>query len=603
MEFRILGPLEVIEAGERLPLGGSKQRALLALLVLNAERVIPSDRLIDALWGELAPEGAAHTLQVYISQLRKTLRTSETQSSNSVLVTEGRGYALRTRDVDLYRFEEAVELGRKALAEGAPDRAARVLREALELWRGPVLEEFAFEPFAQPEITRIEEHRVSAIEDRIEADLALGRHAELVGELRALVAEHPLRERLWGQLMLALYRSGRQAESLQAYQEARRMLAEELGIDPSPELRRLEDRILRQAPELDVHRPPPSSDEIPTPSTTSWPSGAGAARARRIGWPAILTAAVTVLVIVLAATAVVIRARSEDEGPSFVGADSIARIDPGANKVVGAVTTTGADPTALVWYEGSLWAANTVSRTIARIDPDSNTVVHAIPTGGAPTDLAAGLGAVWVLNGLDGSLLAIDPSTNQIKASFEVPVGAGGIAIDSRTVWVTDGLHAQIAMINPTTGDLVSTIDLGGDGTARPQAIVVAGDVAWVADELGRSVWEIEVETGQIVASPGLRAPPTHIAVDETGTAWVTGFDADIVSFIDPETLRATTVSVGHGPMGVAVSEEAIWVANSLDGTLSRIDPDSGEVQSIAIGAGVDDVAVGGGSVWVSVNA
>jgi DNA-binding SARP family transcriptional activator/pimeloyl-ACP methyl ester carboxylesterase/class 3 adenylate cyclase len=252
MEFRILGPFEVREEGEALPLGGAKQRALLAVLLLHANEVVSADRLIDALWGERAPETAAHTLQVYVSQVRKALRTAGDEA-REVLVTRPPGYLLRvqTNELDLEVFKEQVEQGRRAIAEGDPATATRLLTAGLDQWRGPPLDEFAYETFAQATIAKLEELRLSAIEDKIDANLALGRHSDLVGELQMLVGEHPLRDRLRAQYMLALYRSGRQAEALEAYREARRMLTDELGIDPAPELQRLERAILAQDPELE----------------------------------------------------------------------------------------------------------------------------------------------------------------------------------------------------------------------------------------------------------------------------------------------------------------------------------------------------------------
>src|SRR5207342_993596 len=252
MEFRILGPLEVREEGEALPLGGAKQRALLAVLLLHANEAVSADRLIDALWGEGAAETAAHTLQVYVSQVRKALRSAG-DGARDVLVTRPPGYLLRvqTNELDLEIFKEQVEEGRRAIAEGDPAEAARLLAAGLDQWRGPPLDEFAYETFAQVPIAKLEELRLSAIEDRIDADLALGRHPDLVGELQTLVAEHPLRDRLRAQYMLALYRSGRQTEALEAYREARQMLTEELGIDPAPALQRLERAILAQDPALE----------------------------------------------------------------------------------------------------------------------------------------------------------------------------------------------------------------------------------------------------------------------------------------------------------------------------------------------------------------
>jgi DNA-binding SARP family transcriptional activator len=236
MEFRILGPLEILEKGERVPVAGSKQRALLAMLLLHANRVVSRNRLIDALWEEQPPETAAKALQVHVSQLRKVLGADR-------IVTRTPGYLLRVApgELDLERFERLVE-------EGDRDQ----LTQALALWRGQPLADLADERFAQGEIARLEELRLVALEERIEADLALGRDADLVGELEALVAEHPLRERLRAQLMVALYRSRRQAEALEVYQDARRALVEELGIDPGRALRELEQAILRQEPSLEL---------------------------------------------------------------------------------------------------------------------------------------------------------------------------------------------------------------------------------------------------------------------------------------------------------------------------------------------------------------
>ena len=268
MEFRILGPLEVWEEGEALPLGGTKQRALLAVLLLHANEVVSADRLIDALWGERALGTAGHTLQVYVSQMRKSLRSAG-NGARDVLVTRPPGYLLRvqTNELDLEIFKEQVEQGRRAMAEGDPAEAARLLATGLDQWRGPPLDEFAYETFAQATIAELEELRLSAIEDKIDANLALGRHPDLVGELQTLVAEHPLRDRLRAQYMLALYRSGRQAEALEAYREARRMLTDELGIDPAPALQRLEGAILAQDPALEWPGLPAAIGSSGTPET------------------------------------------------------------------------------------------------------------------------------------------------------------------------------------------------------------------------------------------------------------------------------------------------------------------------------------------------
>jgi len=239
MEFRILGPLEVVEQGRPLALGGSRQRTLLSLLLTRANEVVSVDRLIDELWGARPPKTAANALQYHISQLRKALAPGD------AIVTREPGYLLKVgpEELDLLRFERLVE---EAQNQDSAEAAARLLREALSLWRGPALADLAHESWAQPEINRLEELRLGALERRFEADLELGRNAELVGELELLVREHPLRERLRAALMRALYGSGRQAEALEAYRQTRSMLVEELGIEPSPALQDLEKAILRQ---------------------------------------------------------------------------------------------------------------------------------------------------------------------------------------------------------------------------------------------------------------------------------------------------------------------------------------------------------------------
>ena len=244
-DFRVLGPLEASVEGRSIPLGGLRQRTLLVLLLLRANESVSRDRLIDDLWGTEPPATAANALAALVARLRRALPTD-------LLLTTPAGYELNVEPeaLDLHRFERLVEEGGSALDAGEPNRAAELLRSALSLWRGPALADFTYDAFAQPAIVRLEELRLAALESRIDADLALGRHADLVGELQSLVLEHPLREQLRGQLMLVLYRCGRQAEALETYREGRRVFVEELGIEPGPALQELEGAILRQDPEL-----------------------------------------------------------------------------------------------------------------------------------------------------------------------------------------------------------------------------------------------------------------------------------------------------------------------------------------------------------------
>ncbi len=248
MDFKLLGPLAVTEHDSSLALGGIKQRTVLAVLLLHANQVVSADRLSDELWGEAPPPSAAKSVQVHVSRLRKVI-------GDGRLVTRAPGYVLHVapEELDLARFERLVADAGTVDPRAAADR----LRDALTLWRGPALADLAYQPFAQAEVARLEEMRVAALEQRIDADLACGRHAELVGELEGLANEHPLRERLRCQLMLALYRSARQAEALDAYRDASRELTDGLGLEPGEELKQLEHAILTHDPALDL-QPRPS---------------------------------------------------------------------------------------------------------------------------------------------------------------------------------------------------------------------------------------------------------------------------------------------------------------------------------------------------------
>jgi DNA-binding SARP family transcriptional activator/predicted ATPase len=281
MDFRLLGPLEVLDGNAPVRFAAGKQRALLALLLLNANRTLARDRIIDDLWGDDLPESAQKMVQIYVSQLRKALPLPRLQ-------TRAPGYLLEVADeeLDLVRFERSVAAGRDALSRGDARTAADLLRQGLALWRGPALAEFA-EPFAGHEGARLEELRAAALEWRVEADFALGDHGDVVGELESLIARHPLRERLRSQHMLALYRSGRHAEALDAYQAFRRMLDGELGIEPPAALRDLERRMLQQDPSLDApsrpaHAPRMAAEGRAAPRIPAAVAEAPAGRAREL---------------------------------------------------------------------------------------------------------------------------------------------------------------------------------------------------------------------------------------------------------------------------------------------------------------------------------
>lgn len=286
LDFRILGPLEVVNR-ESLALGGPKQRAVLAVLLLHRGKVVTTDRLIDAVWDESLPARPHKSLQVYVSNLRKVL-------GDQLLVTRGRGYllAVAADHVDAERFSVLARRGKRALERGDARRAQQMLRSALALWRGSPLGDLANERFAQPEVARLQEARLNALGDLIEAELALGQHLVLVPELEALVRTHPLWERLYGQLMLALYRSGRQADALACYQRARRQLLDELGVEPGARLKEVQHQILTQNPALNPPLQPARVRRLTT--TPKSISGSGRPSPRVVRAPPLVSAALAV---------------------------------------------------------------------------------------------------------------------------------------------------------------------------------------------------------------------------------------------------------------------------------------------------------------------
>jgi SARP family transcriptional regulator, regulator of embCAB operon len=269
VDFRILGSLEVLDDGRVVTVSGSKQQALLAMLLLHPNETLSSDRLIEELWGRAPPATAVKTLQVHVSRLRKAL--ADGSGTDGPLVTRDHGYQLKLdlEQLDAHRFERLVAQGRAELAARRPERAAETLERALALWRGPALGDLGYEPFAEQAAARLGELRIGALEELIDAKLALGRHVEVLGELDALIAEHPYRERLRAQKMLAFYRDDRQADALQVYQDTRIRLVSDLGIEPGERLRRLEQAVLAQDPELALtslarhHLPPELETQAP----------------------------------------------------------------------------------------------------------------------------------------------------------------------------------------------------------------------------------------------------------------------------------------------------------------------------------------------------
>jgi DNA-binding SARP family transcriptional activator len=554
VEFRILGPLEAEQEGRLVPLGGRKQRALLALLLLHANAVVPRDRLIDEIWGDEPPETARTALQVHVSQLRKAL-------GGERIETRAPGYRVCTEPgaLDLERFERLVAEGRDALAGGDAERSADALRKALALWRGTPLAELGEAPFAQREAPRLEELRLAALEERVEADLKLGHHARLVPELERLVREHPLRERLRGQLMLALYRCGRQADALEVYRSGRRLLDEELGLQPHDELQRLEKAILNHDPSLES---PQVAAGIP-PSVAQ----------RR-------------------------RASSRTEAP--VPPDSVAVIDPQRSRVVGHVLV-GRRPVAVAIGHGSVWVANADDGTVSRIHPDRREVIRTIGIGAPAIDLAVATDAVWVANGSDGTVSRIDPTADAVVETIDLRGSSElawnptyAVAADDDSVWIAAGPH-HVLRINPTTNEPFAIIDVGH----APVGVAVGEEALWVVTLAERAL-RIEPHTNTATTEVPIGYPVALTTGKQA--VWVSDSRGQVWR-INPDTATVSqTTPVGRGLVGLCATDGVVFAANNADGTVVQIDAQDGRVVGLVpVGHAPTDVASWDGIVWVSI--
>jgi peptide/nickel transport system substrate-binding protein len=458
-----------------------------------------------------------------------------------------------------------------------------MLREALALWRGPPLAEFANNSFAVADIARLNELHLSALEERIEADLASGRSAELVAELEGLVAAHPLRERLRGQLMLALYRCGRQADALQVYQDTRRLLVGELGIEPSQALQRLEQAILRQDDSLEP------------------PVLAALGRARSVRRRVTL-AGVTAL-LVAAAVPVALLTTRRSASPSFhVLGNSLAVIDPTSNRVERQIPV-GPRPAFVAYGSQSLWVANLDENSVSRVDPRTDRVVRTIPTDASPAGLAFHAGSLWVANSDAATVSQIDPRYDRPVRTIAVrdPVGfaLGALAVGAHAVWVVNSA-GTVSRLDPERGAVALTVVVG----ERPSAIAMGPRAVWVANHRDGTVTRIDpIDPAHAVTTTiAVGDGPAAITVGADGV-WVANDLADTVARIDPETNALTaTIPVGRRPTGIAVGSGAVWVTNAGDGTVSRIDPrKDAVVKTIRLGSSPAGVVAAAGSIWVAV--
>ncbi len=579
MEFLILGPLEVRNGEHTVRLGAAKQRALLGVLLLNANEAVSTTRLVDELWGEAPPATAEKLVQGYVHALRKQL-------GDGVVQTQAPGYSVSVDGaaLDLAEFERLIEDARAA----HPDAAIELRRTALALWRGPPLADVVLEGPERHNIGRLADLRLATQIEQLDAELGLGHHVEVVGELEALVAEHPYQERAAGLLMLALYRSGRQADALEVYRSVRSRLDEELGLEPSQDLRELEAAILRHDSSLAPPQPAPADRATP-------PAGPGSRRRRPL-------AAVAVIALVVAAAAAIALVLRDDAAPVVVPPNSLAAIDAATNRVV-AVLQTGIRPGPVAAGAGAVWVGNLDERSLTRVDPEARAVAGTVPLPATPTAVAVGRNAVWVVNARLGTLYKVDP---QFETTESVAFGArsirstgAGVDLGEGSVWVAYG-DSTLARVQPQTLAASASATAG----AAPTALVVAYDSVWVAnsgDDTVRRFSPRTYELGDVGSFTVCRAP-SGIAAGAS-SIWVSCADDDLVARLPAGLSAASSVQipVGDGPTSVAYGAGAVWVANAAAGTVSRIDPGTNDVKTIDVGNPPAGIAVYRGLVWVSV--
>lgn len=612
-EFRILGPLEVVVAGRPIPLGGRKQRTLLAVLLVHAGRALSADELIDQVWGADAPPTVRAGLHVYLSRLRRLLDAD----GRGLLSRHAHGYTLDVGRgcLDAERFEELAGQGRDALAAGAPSEAARALGAALALWRGPALAELADEPSVAAEARRLDEARVRALEDRIDADLQLGRADDVVAELETLVSAHPYRERLHGQLMLALYRCGRQADALAAYRRFGGLLRDELGLEPTPELTALHRRML----EHDAGLVPARGDTRIDPGPGGPPARTSIKAPRRLAW---LVAAGAIVV----AAAVGLEISRHDTAAEArvlpLPANAVAALDA-EDLRTRQVARIGGRPAGLAIGSGAAWVGSPENETIVRVDLRTD-AVRRFGVDLAPGAIAVGAGGIWVVDESRKRLARLDAANPTVARDIAVPVFEGldpirGVVVAGRAAWYAQSTTPTVHRVGAIRNAPTATIRL-----AAPDAVVDESGNAAIGSD-GESIWAsyeltagyavgagggepvayvagIDPDAGAVTSRTRLPGTPTAIAVGEGGV-WVAVQDDDRVWRLDERTgVTEREIEVAGGPVSIAAGEGAVWVVTARTDDLVRIDPQTARVtRRVDLGARPVAIATGAGAVWVAV--
>lgn len=625
-----------------LPLGGAKQRSTLAVLLLGRNQVVSRDQLIDGLWGAAPPPSAGPTLDTYVSRLRRMLPAD---GRSDRLVTQPPGYRLRVEpgELDLERFETLLEQARGARSAGDFERERNALHEALSLFRGAPLEDLVHAPFAQGEIGRLQDLRLGTLEQRLEADLNLGRHTEVVGELESLAVRHPFREALWGQLMLALYRSGRQGEALLAFDRARRTLAEELGVDPGPSLKDLHRQVLRQDPSLE--RATASAAPATVVTSTKGPPARPAARSgappstpppmvaeaptrrahvedgpssrRFLLWPRpLLVGAALVLAVTLAAVFVPRLLREGDDAHTTYRPGTVL-IELESGKTIASIPLSRLAVSAYpIFAGGHFWVNNWSPIAYVEIDPKTGAILNEIsPPARDPnvhrdpstvTPFAVQGNALWVNSGDD--VVKIDIGLGREVDRFELDdlgEGAGvaeGVAVGGSSLWVSRSVgRGQILRLDPATG---RPEHVWSNVTPYLNLSYRDGSL-WVADERGLA--RIDPQTNLLIRVTGIQGNcgggGGGCVVAGGGSGWTSHESKGAVYKADRAGHIAATYTLGIGARFLSFSDGVLWVANYDQGTVTGIDAVTGKLTTTyRFGHPVGPMAVGNGVLLASLD-